>query len=84
MMLSVIPLRYSAFGPDIAVDASGTIYVVWHDYRAWASDTDFGSPIEVYLDKSIDGGLTWGTDVQATSGSGTYPWHFQPYLDIDQ
>jgi hypothetical protein len=78
------PPGYSAFGPDITVDASGTIYVVWHDYRAWATDTDFGSPIEVYLDKSVDGGLTWGADIQATSGSGTYPWHFQPYLDIDR
>jgi len=80
----VYPPGFSVYGPDIAVDQNGNIYVVWHDYRFWADDNSFTSPIEVFIDQSSDGGLTWGTDVQATSGSGTYPWHFQPYIDIDR
>ncbi len=60
------------------MDANDNIYVVWHDYRAWADDNAFTSPIDVYMDVSTDGGATWGTDVLvSTGGSGSYPWHFQ-------
>jgi hypothetical protein len=79
------PPSYSVFQPDIAVGPNGTVYVVWFDYRAWASDFDYGSPIDVYLDRSLDGGVTWSTDVLASvGGSGTYPWHFQPYIAVDR
>ena len=78
----IYPPGFSVFQRDIDVDAEGNIYVVWHDYRAWTSDADFSSPIEVYLDKSMDGGVTWGTDRQITSGSGSFPWHFQPYIAV--
>jgi hypothetical protein len=79
------PPGYSVYQPDIALDASGNVYVVWFDYRAWADDNAYTSPINIFLDKSADGGVTWGTDVQATAnGSGYYPWHFQPYLAVDQ
>jgi hypothetical protein len=79
------PSSYSVYQPDIAIDGNDNVYVVWHDYRAWGDDYSWTSPIDVYLDKSTDGGLTWGTDVLAsTNGAGTYPWHFQPYIGIDQ
>lgn len=78
------PPSYSVYQPDVAVGPNGTIYVVWFDYRAWADDGSLSSPINVYLDRSTDGGATWGTDVLvSTGGTGTYPWHFQPYLAID-
>lgn len=78
------PPSYNVYQPDIALDGDGNIYIVWHDYRAWPDDTSWNSPIDVYLDKSTDGGLTWGTDVKVSDGSGTYPWHFQPYIAIDK
>jgi hypothetical protein len=78
------PPSYSVYQSDVAVGPDGTIYVVWFDYRAWADDGSLTSPIDVYLDRSSDGGVTWGTDVLvSTNGTGTYPWHFQPYLAID-
>jgi hypothetical protein len=79
------PPSFSVYQPDVAVGADGAVYVTWFDYRAWTSDTDFGARIDVYLDRSADGGTTWGTDVLASpGGSGTYPWHFQPHLALDR
>jgi len=80
----IYPPSYNAYQPDIALDGDGNIFVVWHDYRAWPDDASWSSPIDVYLDKSTDGGSTWGTDVKVSDGSGTYPWHFQPYIAIDK
>jgi hypothetical protein len=78
------PPSYAVFQPDIALDGDGNIYVVWHDYRAWIDDNSWTSPIDIYLDKSTDGGLTWGADVLVSvGGSGSYPWHFQPNITID-
>lgn len=79
------PPSYSVFQPDIALDAEGNIYIVWFDYRAWADDNSYTSPIDVYIDKSTDNGVTWGSDVMVSvGGSGTYPWHYMPYIAIDQ
>ena len=78
------PPSYSVYQPDIALDSAGSIFVVWHDYRQWASDQTWTSPIDIFMDKSTDGGLTWNTDVQVSGGSGTYPWHFQPSIAIDR
>jgi hypothetical protein len=58
------PPSYDAFQPDIAVDGAGHIYVVWHDYRAWADDYAYTSPIDVYLDKSTDGGASFDPKVK--------------------
>jgi hypothetical protein len=77
------PPSYSVYQPDIALDSAGTIFVVWHDYRQWFDDNAWTSPIDIFMDKSTDGGLTWHTDVQASSGSGAYPWHSQPSIAID-
>jgi len=79
------PPSYSVFQPDIALDAEGNIYIVWFDYRAWADDNSYTSPVDVYIDKSTDNGVTWGSDVKVSvGGSGTYPWHYMPYIAIDQ
>jgi len=42
-----------SFTPDIAVDSSNNIHVVWDDFSSGAS--------EIYYKKSTDGGLTWST-----------------------
>jgi hypothetical protein len=77
------PPSYSVYQPDIALDSAGNILVVWHDYRFWADDQSWTSPIEIFMDKSTDGGLTWNTDIQVSTGSGTYPWHSQPSIAVD-
>jgi hypothetical protein len=78
------PPSYSVYQPDVALGPDGSVYVAWFDYRAWTGDADFTSRIDTYVDRSTDGGLTWGTDVLASpGGSGTYPWHFAPHLAVD-
>jgi hypothetical protein len=42
-----------SFTPDIAVDSSNNIHVVWDDFTSGTS--------EIYYKKSTDGGLTWST-----------------------
>lgn len=44
--------------PVPAVAPDGTVYVSWMDYNVWTGGTG-----TIYLDKSTDGGVTWGTDV---------------------
>jgi Neuraminidase (sialidase) len=48
-----------------AIASDGTVYVLWHDYNA----------DEIYISKSTDGGVTWGSNVAVAStniGFGTY------------
>jgi hypothetical protein len=48
-----------------AVAPDGIVYVLWHDYGQQ----------KIFIDKSADGGTTWGTDVAVAStniGFGTY------------
>mgnify|MGYP005837692659 CR=1 FL=1 len=59
-----------------------TFIIVWHDYRGWYDDQSWTSPIDIYLDKSTDNGITWGIDIKVSSGFATYPWHFQPSIAI--
>jgi len=47
------------------VAPDGTVYVLWHDYGQQS----------IFIDKSADGGTTWGTDIAVAStniGFGTY------------
>jgi len=53
--------------PDITVDGSGNIYVVWQDNREGRSDND------IYFAKSTDGGSTFGTNKRVDhNGSGAF------------
>ncbi len=45
--------------PIPTVAADGTVYVAWLNYNVTAGGTG-----TVYVDKSTDGGATWGTDTQ--------------------
>jgi hypothetical protein len=62
--------RVNSF-PSIAVDgASGTVYVVWGDYRTGNADVRFS--------RSTDGGATWSRSTVVNSDASTadqfYPW----------
>ena len=82
---AVYPLNNGVYNSDIALDSNGNIYVVWHDYRSWVNDSSWESPVDVYLSKSIDGGLTWSSDLKIPNRNAIYyPWQFQPYIAIDQ
>lgn len=48
--------------PDIAVDFTGKIYVAWQDNRV--------SPSGIYLAKSLDGGLSFGSNQKVSPGAG--------------
>jgi hypothetical protein len=62
-----------SWGSDVAVDAGGTIHVVWFDYR---DGND-----EIYYKHSANSGLTWSTDLRLTSNS-EISW--DPRIAIDQ
>ncbi|MCP3905675.1 MAG: hypothetical protein GY715_18770 [Planctomycetes bacterium] len=57
-------------GPNTVVAADGTIYVVWLD-----TDVTTGGqvPGTIYLDHSIDGGVTWGQDMIVHQVATTLP-----------
>lgn len=63
--------------PDIAVDSSGNIYVVWQDNREGPGDFD------IYLAKSTDGGASFETNVRVDhNGTGTFD-QLNPTIAID-
>jgi hypothetical protein len=63
--------------PDIAVDSSGTIYVVWQDNREGREDSD------IYFAKSTDGGANFGTNVRVDhNGTGLYDQQY-PCIAVD-
>lgn len=52
------------YNPDIAVGPSGTVYVVWRDYRSGDGD--------IYIASSTDGGTTWtDPNVRVNDDTGT-------------
>jgi len=58
--------------PDIAIDSSGTIHVVWYDYTP--------KNYEIYYIQSTDGGTTWSAVQRLTWTAG---WSFYPAIAID-
>lgn len=52
--------QLTSFAPRLAVDHAGGIYAVWSDERA--------TQREVYFNRSLDGGATWGDEVKIDSG----------------
>ena len=61
-----------SYFPDIAVDTSGRIHVVWEDSTP-------GNP-EIYYRRSTDGGTTWITTRRLTWTSG---WSEVPAIGVD-
>ena len=54
--------------PVPAVASDGTIYVSWLDYNVRTGGIGI-----IYLDKSSDGGVTWGTDIAVTPAAINLP-----------
>jgi len=65
--------------PHVASAADGTIYVVWADYDIALPQ----SPATFWLDRSYDGGLTFGQDVLVLSGVITVPPVFNSSIGPD-
>jgi len=59
--------------PDIAVDSSGQIHIVWHDSTSGNS--------EIYYKKSTDGGMTWSPNKRLTWTSGG---SYTPAIAVDK
>jgi hypothetical protein len=52
--------QLTSFAPRLAVDRAGGIYAAWSDERA--------TQRQVYFNRSLDGGATWGEEVKIESG----------------
>jgi hypothetical protein len=77
-IIHIHPL-YGSADPAIEFDNSGNVYLSYIDY---SSSLDSGA---VYVTKSTDGGLNWGTSVEvinAHSDAGKYPVD-RPWISID-
>jgi hypothetical protein len=74
--------------PSMAVDNSfgpnrGTIYVVWDNIGIPGINT--GNDVDIYMIKSIDGGISWSTPQKVnTSSPGNSKKHFHPWITCDQ
>ncbi len=71
----------ASYRPDIAVDKSGVVHVVWYDY----SDGPWGSDIEI-LYKKYTPGFGW-SEVLGISGEGVNSWNIgtsrYPAITVD-
>jgi len=57
------------FSPSLAVDQQGHIYIAWHDLRN-------NSQSDIYFGKSVDGGQSFGPNVQVSDDpSGAFQFH---------
>ena len=57
----------SQSNPDIAISSSGVVYVVWEDNRRTISANDY----DIYFAKSMDGGVSFQTNVRVDSTGST-------------
>lgn len=60
--------------PSLAVDADGNIYVAWEDER--------NGDYDIYFAKSIDGGVTWSTNVKVNDDTSSSDQE-DPSLAVD-
>ena len=75
----------TSFGPAIAVDAEGALYVAWMDWRN--SLPDNVNPViadpDIYVARSIDGGLSWSPNVRVNDDVGTTEQIGDPAIAVD-
>jgi hypothetical protein len=64
--LTYQPMGTRSIDASIAV-CGDTIHLVWEDYRDDLSG-------EIYYKRSVDGGVTWGSDVRLTTSSNFASW----------
>ncbi len=60
--------------PSLAVDARGTLYLAWHDFRRGNQD--------IYFSRSTDGGKTFSRNIRVNDDQGT-AGQFNPSLAVD-
>lgn len=65
------PQRYPM--PWMTMDSGGAVFLAWPDRR--------GGDLDIYVDRSDDGGLTWGTDVLVNGDPQRDQW--MPTLAVD-
>src|SRR5437867_1573248 len=74
-----------SYGPTIAVDAEGRVYVAWMDWRN--SLPDNVNPVianpDIYVARSIDGALSWGPNVRVNDDVGTTEQIGDPAMAVD-
>jgi hypothetical protein len=63
------------YGPAIALDSTGTIYVAWQDSRNWNSD--------IYFAKSTDGGANWSDPNIRVNTDQDTALQFSPTIAVD-
>jgi len=73
------PGQSRSHAPHVASASDGTIYVVWADYDITVPQ----SSATFWLDRSYDGGVTFGQDVQVLSGVITVPPVFSSFIGPD-
>jgi hypothetical protein len=74
------PDKFDSFEPQICVGKDQTVYVVWYEKKYLLDEAgelvlvrDEPQPdgfVDVWFNKSLDGGLTWGNPVQVKQGPG--------------
>ncbi len=74
-----------SYGPSIAMDLVGTLYVAWEDWRNSLPDNIdpvIGNP-DIYVARSTDAGVTWGRNVRVNDDPGTAEQRGVPALAVD-
>jgi hypothetical protein len=80
LRISDIPPGMSrSHAPHVASGSDGTVYVVWADYDITVPQ----SPATFWLDRSYDGGATFGQDVPVLGGIATVPPVFNSGIGPD-
>lgn len=71
-------LQSAQLSPVIASDLNGNIYAAWADNR---SGSAYG--YDIYFSKSIDGGISFGTNVRVSDAASTANYKFNPSMAVD-
>jgi hypothetical protein len=78
--ISDLPAGQSrSHAPHVAAAADGSVYVVWADYDITVSQ----GPATFFVDRSTDGGATFGADVSVAAGVITVPNVFTSSIGPD-
>ena len=66
----------NAGNPSIAVDNNSNVYIAWQEFR--------NDRLDVYFDKSSDGGESFGTDIKVNDAWGVITYESRPTIGVDR